>query len=326
MEKKYIAIFWILGFIVGSESVIIWYQLNPPIYYPPWREELQVLSVTFPTSSPAVISVINTSPNAETVSSVAIDDVAQTSVSYGGSFDSSHSLHKGLIGTITIYSWTWTSGCKYTFAVITTSGNKYTYTTTALGTPAYTPAPVPAPAPPPPHTHDVTVNYVIPSKTVVGQGYAANIRVRVSSNGYAENTDLTIIADPYPFVQGDEIVISTQNVSLNRYGQIGQSVEITVIWNTTNWQSRDYRLSAFVSPVTGETNTLDNTRIFGIVRVTIPGDVTGDCLVSNLDAFQINLYWQQRSPTAPAYVDINNDDVINIKDASIIGVNWLKHA
>lgn len=327
MERKYIAVVLVIALIAGLASAIYLYQImNPPFPPRPYRtEELKIISLTFPTSNSAVISVTNTGVITWTVSSITIDDVAMTNVAYGGSFDSSRSLAKGQSGTVTIGGWTWTSGHKCTFAVITTSGNKYTYTTTTEGTPANAPAPAP-PLPPPPHTHDVTVNYVIPSKTVVGQGYATNIRVRVSNNGnYAENADLTIIADP-SLLQGDEIVISTQNVSVNRYGQIGQSVEITVIWNTTNWQSRDYSLSAFVSPVTGETNTLDNSRIFGIVRVTIPGDVTGDCFVSNLDVFQINLYWQQRSPTAPAYVDINSDDLVNIKDASMIGVNWLKHA
>jgi len=94
-------------------------------------EELKITSVTFPTSSTAKISLTNTGANSLTVSSVTIDDVEKTNLTYAGSFGSDHSLAKGASGTITITSWAWTSGYKYTFAVLTTSGNKYTYTTTA---------------------------------------------------------------------------------------------------------------------------------------------------------------------------------------------------
>jgi flagellin-like protein len=92
-------------------------------------EELKITSVTFPTSSTVQIAVTNTGASAFTVSSVTVDDVPKTPT-YGGSFAADHSLVKGASGTITI-GFNWTSGYKYTFAVLTTSGNKYTYTTTA---------------------------------------------------------------------------------------------------------------------------------------------------------------------------------------------------
>ena len=91
-------------------------------------EELKITSVTFPAANQTVISVTNTGANTLTVSSVTVDDVAATptysSTITGGVID------KGISGTITI-SFAWTSGYKYTFAVLTTSGNKYTYTTNA---------------------------------------------------------------------------------------------------------------------------------------------------------------------------------------------------
>jgi flagellin-like protein len=97
-------------------------------------EELKITGVTFPSASTAVIACTNTGADALTVSAVTIDDVAKTSLTYGGSFDATaHSLAKGTSGTITI-GWNWTSGVKYTFAVLTSGGNKYTYTTTATAT------------------------------------------------------------------------------------------------------------------------------------------------------------------------------------------------
>ena len=95
-------------------------------------EELKITGVTFPSASTAVIACTNTGADTLTVSSVTIDDVAKTSLTYGGSFDvTAHSLAKGASGTITITNWNWTSSAKYTFAALTSGGNKYTYTTTA---------------------------------------------------------------------------------------------------------------------------------------------------------------------------------------------------
>ena len=94
------------------------------------HEELKIISVTFPSGSSAVISVTNTGANSLTISGVTIDDAAKTPA-YGGSIGTDGSLAKGQSGTVTISGWTWTSGYKYTFALLTTSGNKYPYTTTA---------------------------------------------------------------------------------------------------------------------------------------------------------------------------------------------------
>jgi hypothetical protein len=122
----------ILSFLVGFASPYVYYYVNPPTYYDHgwWTEELKIISVTFPSSSSAQISVTNTGVNTLTISTVTIDDYPQTAA-YGGSIGTDGSLQKGLSGTITISGWTWHSGTRYTFAVITTRGDKYTYTTTA---------------------------------------------------------------------------------------------------------------------------------------------------------------------------------------------------
>jgi hypothetical protein len=70
----------------------------------------------------------------------------------------------------------------------------------------------------------------------------------------------------------------------------------------------------------------DNIHTYGIIKVTVPGDINGDFLVNIKDASQIGVYWGKTSPPAPANVDINGDAVINIKDASILGANWGKQA
>jgi flagellin-like protein len=93
-------------------------------------EELKITGVTFPLANQTVISVTNTGADTLTISAVTVDDASKTPV-YGSAIASDGSLAKGASGTITINGWTWTSGYKYTFALLTTSGNKYTYTTNA---------------------------------------------------------------------------------------------------------------------------------------------------------------------------------------------------
>jgi len=93
-------------------------------------EELKITGITFtPTvgnvSAYATISVTNTGANSLTMSSVTVDDASQSAT-----YSPSATLAKGASGTIKV-TFAWTSGYKYTFAVLTASGNKYTYTTTA---------------------------------------------------------------------------------------------------------------------------------------------------------------------------------------------------
>jgi len=87
-------------------------------------EELKIVSVTFPSASKVEISVRNTGANTLTISSVTVDDSPANVTSGTGD------LLKGQSGTLKV-TFGWVSGVKYTFAVLTAGGNKYTYTTTA---------------------------------------------------------------------------------------------------------------------------------------------------------------------------------------------------
>ena len=95
-------------------------------------EELKITGITWNAGSAnATIAISNTGANTISLSAFQVDDVAAsvlatTVVTGSGPYD----LAKGASGTITV-SLSWTSGYKYTFAILTTTGNKFTYTTTA---------------------------------------------------------------------------------------------------------------------------------------------------------------------------------------------------
>ena len=105
---------------------------------------------------------------------------------------------------------------------------------------------------------DVAVTGVVPSKTVVSQGSSLNINVIAANQGnYTETFDVTLYANT--------TVIGTQAVNnmLN-----GTSTVLTFTWNTGGFATGNYTISAYASPVPGETDTADNTLVDGSVLVT----------------------------------------------------------
>jgi hypothetical protein len=58
----------------------------------------------------------------------------------------------------------------------------------------------------------------------------------------------------------------------------------------------------------------------------IPGDGNHDGEVNMTDVDMVRQAWQSKKSEVNynPHVDFNMDGIINIKDAAIIGVNWLK--
>ena len=125
---------------------------------------------------------------------------------------------------------------------------------------------------PPTHIHDIAVTNVVPSKTVVGQGYSLNINVTAANQGdYAETFNVTVYANTTS--------IATQTVTL----ESGDSTTITFTWNTSGFAKGNYTISAYAQPVSGETDTADNTFIDGIVVVAVVVAIP-DVAVTNITA------------------------------------------
>jgi len=123
---------------------------------------------------------------------------------------------------------------------------------------------------------------------------------------------------------GSRSYSQTQSVTLGA----GASAPVTFTWSTSGFVKGNYRISAYATPVPGETDTADNTCTGGTVLVTVPGDVNGDKGVNILDAGEVNGHWYV-PPTPPLLgydpnVDINNDGKINILDAALVNANWLQ--
>jgi len=158
---------------------------------------------------------------------------------------------------------------------------------------------------------DVAVTHVVSSKTVVGQGFRASINVTVANQGnYTETFNVTVYANI--------TIVDTlfTNITLTN----GNSTTITFTWNTTGFAKGNYTVWAYAWPVSGETDTVDNTCIDGIVTVTIPGDVDGDHWVFLYDAVKLLSRYGARigDPQYDPVYDIDNDGHIFLYDAVIL--------
>jgi flagellin-like protein len=95
-------------------------------------EELKITQITFPTTTKIQIYISNTGASAVTVTKAYVDNVERTiSAVSGFTGTGPYDLAKGTTGYLNV-TFSWTSGTKYTFSVLTSSGNKYEYQTTAV--------------------------------------------------------------------------------------------------------------------------------------------------------------------------------------------------
>lgn len=156
--------------------------------------------------------------------------------------------------------------------------------------------------------HNVAIMNAVPSKSVVGQDYNLNLNVTTANQGdFTETFNVTTYAN--------STVIHTQTVIL----ESNTSATIAFTWNTTGFAYGNYTISAEVTPVLGEADTSDNTYTFGVVKVTIPGDVDGDFYVNILDVVKITALYMYKT-SDPGYdpnKDIDGNGVINILDVVI---------
>jgi len=171
--------------------------------------------------------------------------------------------------------------------------------------------------------HDVAVTSIAPWKRVIGKGFWTDIRVTVENQG-ANTETFTLTLNASTTVIGTMTDITLPS---------GESTTLIFTLYTNDFEYGTYTLIAYVPPVSGETDTADNTLTDGTAKVTIPGDINGDFIVNIQDASLLGAWWliiliypPPPPPAPPPEADINCDGVINIKDAVILGMNWLKHA
>ncbi len=163
--------------------------------------------------------------------------------------------------------------------------------------------------------HDVAVNLVTTTKTVVGQGYRVWVVVEAENlGGDTESFYLSAqhggMIDEYPVVLAP-----------------GATTTVPFDWHTGGFDKGNYTISgAHLWAVPGEIETANNILVGGWVFVTIPGDVDGDRYVNIFDMVRMAGVYGVMAPN-PQYVanyDIEGDGDTDIFDIVIAAGNYGK--
>jgi hypothetical protein len=164
-------------------------------------------------------------------------------------------------------------------------------------------------------TTNIAVDDISLQKNVVGQGFTVEVNVTVVNCGLdPEIFDVTIYINT--------TILQIRNVALEGLGY----AILSVAWNTANYAKGNYTMSAYASPVTGETSMEDNTLIGGWVFVTFPGDIDGNSRVNIFDITMIaSAYASDLSdPRYAPNSDVNSDGNVSILDVVIAAGNYGK--
>jgi hypothetical protein len=171
--------------------------------------------------------------------------------------------------------------------------------------------------------HDVAVTNVKTSKdgcepmpSVPGDS-SVKVNVTVLNKGDFTETDINVT------VYANTTSVASQNVTLSS----GNSMTITFTWNTTGFAYGNYTVSAYAWPVPGETSKADNTYTYGLVQVTIMGDIDDNGNVNVLDAIDLsNSFGKSTGQTGfNPNADFDDNGVVNILDAITLANNFGQH-
>ncbi len=172
---------------------------------------------------------------------------------------------------------------------------------------------------------DIAVTSVVPSKTIVGQGYSISINVTVENQG-AFTATLNVTA------HANTTTIQTKETTLTS----GNSTTLIFTWNTMGVAKGNYTITAEATQLPYETDTTDNTLTDGWIFVSIPGDIDSDKTVNILDCIRLaNHFGHVNGNGHTPYTkewkncmncDINSDGRVNILDCIILagyfGQKW----
>lgn len=169
--------------------------------------------------------------------------------------------------------------------------------------------------------HDVSVSEAYSLNNFVGEGFYSNIFLSVKNEGeFPESFNVTIYANTTP--------IAVKSVTLERECLVNFTFKSDIL----NLDKGNYTVWAYIEPVPGEVDIVDNTFLDGWLFVTTPGDVSGDFKVNILDCILLANHFGHvggdghirgsREWRDCMNCDINGDFKINILDCIILSNNF----
>lgn len=125
------------------------------------------------------------------------------------------------------------------------------------------------------------------------------------------------------FYSNDTVIDTETSTIIN-----GSSTTVDYFWNSTGLVPGNYSITAYAAPVQGETNTTDNTFIAGrLVHVGMIGDINNDDIIDMKDISYMARRFMipQSDPLWDPVADMNADGKIDMKDISYVARHFLEH-
>lgn len=162
--------------------------------------------------------------------------------------------------------------------------------------------------------HDVAVTAINPYRTVIGKDSLTSTKVTIADKGdVTETFNVTLYCGTSQ--------VGTQTVTLSSK----QSVILSFPWTTPN-AIGNFTLRAEDSQVLGQNNTQDSIMTFNLIRISIPGDLSGDGKVNILDITAAAAAYGTKLGDSKwnANADMNEDGTVNILDLTAIAKEYGK--
>ena len=169
--------------------------------------------------------------------------------------------------------------------------------------------------------HDIAITKVTPKKTVVGQGFPTNMNVTLVNQGdFTNNFNVTVYANT-------TIIDTLLNITLTSRN----STSLTFIWDSVGSAYGSYIINVTATPILGETDTSDNNMTYGIIKLTIPGDFSGDFYVDPAD-FALLAVAFGSTPWEPGMIsewnpncDVDGNNKVDPFDYAMLCVRYGEH-
>jgi hypothetical protein len=169
--------------------------------------------------------------------------------------------------------------------------------------------------------HDVGVTNVKPGKTIVGRYPPVQIACNVSAvvvNGGDFNESVTLSLSAFITSSPSSTLIGNATIP-NLL--VGETRNVTFVWNTTGWTKGNYTVWAYARPVPFETNIANNRLNATLtVIVAMAGDVQPPWGFVDMSDISYIARRYGMNPTNPMWdpnADITNDNFIDMGDIAI---------
>ena len=163
--------------------------------------------------------------------------------------------------------------------------------------------------------HDIEVTSIEPYRIVLSNDTSTSINVTVENKG-----DTTEYFNVTLYYNSNRI--GTREVTLNSK----ESRILTFDWTTP--ALGNYTITAIANQVPGEVETEDNILTYGLIQISIPGDINADNTVNIVDLTIAATAFQTKpgDPKWNSNADLNEDGIINIVDLTMIARYYGKTA